>query len=93
METLGELLGHPSFFAPAALMLYFALLPALLVWSVWWWLPLVLYLGAAVFYAGQRAVESRRPEYVVVLPPLFLWIHLAYGLGFIGRFLRAGWHR
>jgi hypothetical protein len=45
------------------------------------------------FFALRRAAECHRVDYLLTLPPVFLWIHLAYGCGFLARFLRGGWAR
>jgi hypothetical protein len=90
-ETLGELLRQPAFFVPALLVVYLFVLPFLLAWSHWCVLPLAAYLLLAVFFGVAKAVECGRVEYPLTLPPVFLWIHLAYGAGFLVRFLRGGW--
>jgi len=90
-ETPGELLRHPSFFVPAGLLLYVLALPALCWWTVWALLPLGLYVLLALAFAVRRAVECRRLEYPLTLPLLFLWIHLAYGAGFLWRLMQGGW--
>lgn len=92
-ETLGELLRHPEFFAPTALVLYLLLLPLWLLWNCWLLLPLVAYVALAVIFAGQRTVERRRPEYLLLLPIMFLWIHMTYGLGFLIRLLQGGFRQ
>jgi branched-subunit amino acid transport protein len=92
-ETLEELLRHALFFAPAALVTYLVCLPVLLCWSVWGLLPVAAYAGLALFFAILTAVQCRRAEYAVVLPVVFFWIHLAYGVGFLSRLLRGGWAR
>jgi hypothetical protein len=75
--------------------LYVVALPLLLLGLGYSWLllPLVAYGALALVYASARAVKSRRPEYAVLLPLLFLWIHLAYGAGFLSRFLKGGWSK
>ena len=92
-ETLGELLQHPEFFGPAVLTVYLLVLPLLVAWNGWWLLPLALYALLAIGFALKRALECRRWEYLLALPPLFLWIHLAYGAGFLGSFFRGGFRR
>ena len=89
-ETLLELLRHPTFFAPAMIVIYLVLLPALLFWNPLWLSPLFFYFVPALFFAIKRAAECRRAEYAFILPPLFLWIHLCYGIGFLQRLLRSG---
>lgn len=91
METPGELLGHPKFFAPSAFALYLLTFPVA-AWLGWLWLlPLGAYAVQSLVFAALRALSCRRPEYVLLLPPVFLWIHLAYGMGFLSRLLRGGW--
>jgi glycosyltransferase involved in cell wall biosynthesis len=92
-ETFFELLRHPTFFAPAMLVVYFILFPALLIWSHWSLLPLIIYFLPAIFFAIKRAAECRRAEYAILLPPLFLWIHLSYGVGFLARFFQGGFSK
>jgi GT2 family glycosyltransferase len=92
-ETPGELLRHPEFFVPSGLLLYVLLLPLLLLWHSGWLVPLGLYGVLAVFFAVRSAARWRRWEYALALPPLFLWIHLAYGAGFLRQVLRGGWRR
>lgn len=90
-ETLGELLRHPKFFAPSAFTLYLAFLPFLGRLDTAWLLPLAAYGLLAAGFALRRAVDCRRAEYALMLPLLFLWIHLAYGTGFLSRLLQGGW--
>jgi hypothetical protein len=88
-ETLGELLRHPEFFVPAGLAVYLLLLPLLVAWNAYWVLPLALYALLALFFAAKRMMECRRPEYLFALPPVFFWIHLAYGAGFLWQFCQG----
>jgi hypothetical protein len=90
-ETLGELLRHPQFFGPSGLMLYLLALPVLWRWTDWAWLPAAAYGAMALLLAVGKALECRRIDYPFCLPPVFLWIHLAYGAGFLSRLLRGGW--
>ncbi len=91
-ESLGELLGHPKFFAPSAFTLYLASIPVWLLGYGWiGLLPLTAYGLLAFLFASLRAASCRRAEYVMLLPLLFLWIHLAYGAGFLSRLLAGGW--
>ena len=92
-ETLVELLRRAPFFMPAMLVAYLIALPVLLVWSQWWLLPLAAYLLQSLGFAVAKAIECGRAEYPLLLPPVFLWIHLAYGSGFLARFLRGGWSK
>jgi len=87
MHALGELFRAPQFFVPAALLVYLLALPLLILASIWTLAPLGCYFLLALWYAIRRSVECRRPEYALLLPCLFLWIHLAYGAGFLWRLL------
>jgi hypothetical protein len=92
-ETLGELLRHPVFFAPAGFVIYLAALPATLFWCRWALLPLTGYGLLSIVFALAKSFEQRRAEYQLWLPPVFLWIHLAYGAGFLSRLLARRWVR
>ena len=88
-ETFAELCAHPKFFVPSAFTLYLLALPMLLWATRYAPVPLAGYALLALCFGALRAVACRRPEYVLLLPPLFLWIHLAYGAGFLSRLLRG----
>jgi hypothetical protein len=92
-ETPVELLSHPVFFAPAAFALYAVTLPVLLAMFPWAWVPAAAYGALSLAFALARALDCRRAEYLLLLPPVFLWIHLAYGAGFLGSLLGGRWAR
>jgi hypothetical protein len=92
-ETFLELLAHPVFFAPSLFTLYLIALPLASLWLRWMWLPLAAYGVLSLLAAFAKATECRRPEYLFAFPPLALWIHLAYGTGFLSRLLAGRWAR
>lgn len=79
---------HPAFFAPVALMVYLAALPLLLVSSMWFIAPVVLYaFGCAV----SALAVTRRVELLPSWPAaiaLYPVMHLTYASGLVLGLLR-----
>ena len=51
------------------------------------------YVVAAIIAGIHGAHRTARPGLALLLPPVFLLLHLTYGLGTIVGLVRAGWHR
>jgi hypothetical protein len=92
-ETLAELCAHPKFFVPSIFTVYLASVPAVGWMSAFAFLPLAAYGLLALAFGSLRAAACRRAEYVLLLPPVFLWIHVAYGAGFLSHLLKGKWAR
>lgn len=73
---------------PSAFLLFVLALPLLLVRSPLWLLPAAAYAAATLVVSLAVAGAQRDPTAVVLLPFVFLTIHLAYPAGFLAETLR-----
>ena len=84
-ESLSQTLKHPAFLVPPAFVLYILMLP--LTFLVNWFIyPLYLYIVLNVFFSLYEIIKLRdrgNPVRMVLLPVVFLTLHLSYGIGFI----------
>lgn len=78
-----------SLFAiPAFFLFYLVFLPALFRLNAYLIVPLYLYLICNLLSSIIITLKEREPLGIVMLPLIFLTIHLSYGAGFIGGLLR-----
>ncbi len=79
---------NPVFFIPSLFLVYLVSLPLWLWLSCWFVVPLMAYAGAALFFSVVQAVKYRAFAALLVLPFLYLSIHVVYGAGLLWCLLR-----
>jgi succinoglycan biosynthesis protein ExoA len=80
-ESLKLRQAIPALFLPSLALGFFAGF----LWKPLWFLSvgeLLLYLSFAVFFSAWDAMRRRQGEFLFSLPPIFLLIHIFWGLGF-----------
>jgi len=87
-EGLFETIKKPYFLVPSLFVLYLVLLPLFLSISSLFWIPPVLYLILNLIFSIYEGGKNKSLLGIVLLPLIFLSIHISYGLGFIYGFLR-----
>lgn len=80
-ESLLETVKRPFFLVPAAFVLY---LVSLLFYSAWFYLlPLYIYLALMALFTTILSVRNKDVMVAVLLPLIFVTVHLSYGLGML----------
>jgi succinoglycan biosynthesis protein ExoA len=84
--------AHPEGFkalhiAPSLFLIYF--LSLMLVRDVFYFLPGMIYALLALIFSAASAYEAKNPLYFIVMPFLFLSLHLGYGAGFVWGFIKG----
>lgn len=79
----------PITFIPSLFLLYLLLLP--LTHKVVYYLPLLCYLILTLFMTVFEGIKSGRLRYALLLPVIFPFFHLCYGLGMIRGLCSCIW--
>ncbi|MBU3907520.1 MAG: glycosyltransferase [Nanoarchaeota archaeon] len=74
------------FLIPMLFTLYFMLMPFLFLLSNLFIIPLVAYILLAIIFAFYDSVRSRSLVNFFVLPLMYLFLHLSYGLGMMAGY-------
>ena len=82
-QGLKQGLSTVFFFVPTLFMLYLLLLPTLSMLSKLFLIPLWVYIVLSLLVSSYEAGHHRSPLAIIVLPFMFLIIHIAYGAGFL----------
>ena len=76
------------FFTPALFVVYLAFLLPLALMSRFFLIPLSIYLGVAFVFSGWISIKNKDPLAVLLVPAMFLLLHVAYGCGMIAFVVR-----
>ncbi len=71
------------FSIPSLFVLYLLLLPTLLFFSKLFLLPLLAYILLALVFSIYEGIINKNMSSIIVLPFIFLTVHVSYGLGFL----------
>ncbi|MDO8509311.1 MAG: glycosyltransferase [Nanoarchaeota archaeon] len=82
-EKFFDTLRKPIFLVPSIFVLYLALLPTLISINILLLTPLVLYGVLSLGFSIYELIKNKDPASIILLPLLFITIHLSYGVGFI----------
>ncbi len=79
----------PVFLIPSIFVLYLITLPVTLVLHSVFLIPLLIYLIVAIINSVAIAIKNKSLFSIVLLPFIYLFIHIAYGLGIISYFFES----
>ncbi len=82
-EKMLKSVPSPLFAIPTLLLIYILISPFLILNSIWFSLPLVIYLGIGLVYGFLFSIKKRDIRLIILIPFLYLSLHLSYGLGII----------
>jgi hypothetical protein len=80
--TIFQNIKNPSFLIPSIFLIYLMIVPTLLALSIYFIVPLALYISMNISFSIFESLRSKL-KYIVLLPLLFVTIHISYGAGFI----------
>lgn len=86
-ESLIETIKKPFFLIPSFFLIYVLVLPALLLISYLFALPLVFYIVLSLAFSILAGIKNKHVSAIPLLPLIFLVIHISYGLGFLSGLL------
>lgn len=75
------------FLIPALFLIYLLAVPFLASYSFLFFAPLISYLFCTLLFSLYEGFSQKMPETMILLPFMFLVIHLSYGAGFITGFI------
>ncbi|MBX4212390.1 glycosyltransferase [Candidatus Pacearchaeota archaeon] len=82
-ESLLQTIKKPYFLVPSLFVIYLILLPFLAISSPILTFPLIAYIVLSLLFSLYYSLKNKNPLAFVILPVIFLAIHLSYGIGFI----------
>ncbi len=82
-EKISQTIRKPYFIVPSLFLIYLLLLPTLLVLNKLFFMPLFLYLISMIISSLYESIKNRNVLALILLPIIFLVIHLSYGGGFL----------
>lgn len=78
-----NIVKKPRFAIPSIFFLYLIFMPTLLFLNILFITPLIIYFIISVFFSIAEGIKNNDPLTIIIMPFLFLTIHLTYGIGFI----------
>lgn len=82
-EDFSESLKKPHFIIPSIFLIYLLVLPTLMLVNPLISIPLGLYIFLLIFFSVYEGIKNKDFASILLLPIIFVIIHLAYGLGFL----------
>lgn len=82
-ESFAETLRKPFFLVPSLFLIYIILLPLLFLINPLFILPLYLYIVLNLIFSIYESIINESYLSLLILPFLFLIIHISYGIGFL----------
>lgn len=83
VEGFEGLLKKPLFFIPSIFVLYILVLPILLLFNLFFVLPLLLYWMLNILFSFYESLKNKNILAFFLLPFAFFVIHSTYGIGFM----------
>lgn len=78
-----DTLKNSIFLIPSLFVVYFLFLPTLIALNFFFMFPLLFYLILNIFFTIFETIKNNDFPTLLLMPPLYLTIHLSYGLGFL----------
>jgi len=82
-ENLLETIKRPYFICPSLFLVYLLILPTLSIISRYFLIPGLIYLILNIVFSIYESIRNKEFKSALILPFIFLTIHLSYGLGFL----------
>ncbi len=87
-ESFLETLKHPFFIIPSLFLIYLILLIPLTIISKLFLIPAIIYISANILFSAYESIKNKNSLAILILPFIFLTIHLSYGIGFLYGILK-----
>lgn len=87
-ESFLETLKHPFFIIPSLFLIYLILLIPLTIISKLFLIPAIIYISANIIFSAYESIKNKNSLAILILPFIFLTIHLSYGIGFLYGILK-----
>jgi len=75
------------FLIPMLFLMYFSLIPILSIINNIFYIPLLIYAFLAIIFGIYDSIQSRIISGIILLPFMYLFTHLSYGLGVLSGYI------